>query len=96
MGAGSTYTGDALMRAARACYASLSPQEKQVLELVASCLLNKQIAAQLSLSEITVKVHRGQALRKLKAHSMPDLIRKAELLGVRPRAEPSRQGVASL
>jgi FixJ family two-component response regulator len=87
---------DAFTAELRACYASLSPREKQVLELVVSGLLNKQIAAQLSLSEITVKVHRGQALRKLKARSMPDLIRKAELLGVRPRAEPSRQGVASL
>jgi FixJ family two-component response regulator len=87
---------DAVTAELRACYASLSPREKQVLGFVVSGLLNKQIAAHMSLSEITIKVHRGQAVRKLKAHSIPDLIRKAELLGIRPREEPVRPGVASL
>lgn len=47
-------------------------------------LLNKQIASEMSLSEITVKVHRGQVMRKLNARSLPDLVRKAEALGIEP------------
>jgi FixJ family two-component response regulator len=49
-----------------------------------SGLLNKQIASEMSLSEITVKVHRGQVMRKMNARSMPDLVRMAESLGVEP------------
>jgi FixJ family two-component response regulator len=51
---------------------------------VLSGLLNKQIASEMNLSEITVKVHRGQVMRKMKARSMPDLVRKAESLGIEP------------
>ena len=68
----------------RALYESLSPREKEVMAFVLSGLLNKQIASEMNLSEITVKVHRGQVMRKMKARSMPDLVRKAESLGIEP------------
>ncbi|WOD17294.1 response regulator [Paraburkholderia kirstenboschensis] len=69
----------------RALYESLSPREKEVMAFVLSGLLNKQIASEMNLSEITVKVHRGQVMRKMNARSMPDLVRKAESLGIQPR-----------
>src|SRR5882757_9662292 len=69
----------------RASYESLSPREKEVMAFVLSGLLNKQIASEMNLSEITVKVHRGQVMRKMNARSMPDLVRKAESLGIQPR-----------
>ncbi|WP_175108383.1 response regulator transcription factor, partial [Pararobbsia alpina] len=59
----------------RALYESLSPREKEVMAFVLSGLLNKQIATAMNLSEITVKVHRGQVMRKMEARSMPDLVR---------------------
>jgi FixJ family two-component response regulator len=68
----------------RASYESLSPREKDVMAFVLSGLLNKQIAPELNVSEITVKVHRGQVMRKMRSRSMPDLVRKAESLGVGP------------
>jgi FixJ family two-component response regulator len=68
----------------RALYRSLSPREKEVMAFVLSGLLNKQIASEMNLSEITVKVHRGQVMRKMNARSMPDLVRKAESLGIKP------------
>ena len=52
--------------------------------LVLSGLVNKQIASEMNLSEITVKVHRGHVMRKMNARSMPDLVRKAQSLGVEP------------
>jgi FixJ family two-component response regulator len=67
----------------RAQYESLSPREQQVFALVTRGLMNKQVAAQMSLSEISVKVHRGNAMRKMKAGSLADLVRMAELLGIR-------------
>jgi FixJ family two-component response regulator len=73
----------------RASYESLSPREKEVMAFVLSGLLNKQIASQMNLSEITVKVHRGQVMRKMKARSMPDLVRKAESVGIEPRLPQS-------
>jgi FixJ family two-component response regulator len=72
----------------RASYQSLSPREKEVMAFVLSGLLNKQIASEMNLSEITVKVHRGQVMRKMNARSMPELVRMAESLGIehyRPR-----------
>jgi FixJ family two-component response regulator len=68
----------------RASYQSLSPREKEVMGFVLSGLLNKQIASEMNVSEITVKVHRGQVMRKMSARSMPDLVRKAESLGIEP------------
>lgn len=63
-------------------FASLTPREREVMALVARGLLNKQIAAEIGLSEITVKVHRGQVMRKMRADSIADLIRMADSLGL--------------
>jgi FixJ family two-component response regulator len=61
---------------------TLTPREREVFPLVASGLLNKQIAAQLGTSEKTVKIHRGQIMHKMQADSLPHLVRMAEKLGV--------------
>jgi len=65
-------------------YDSLTPREREVMALVTRGLMNKQIASEMSLSEITVKLHRGQAMRKMAARSLADLVLKAEALGVAP------------
>jgi FixJ family two-component response regulator len=65
----------------RSCYARLSRREREVMALVVSGRLNKQIAGELHISEITVKAHRGQVMRKMGAGSLADLVRKAERLG---------------
>jgi FixJ family two-component response regulator len=75
---------DSEMRALRNCYASLTPREREVMALVVSGLLNKQVGGELGISEITVKAHRGAVMRKMKAGSLPDLVTMAERLGVRP------------
>jgi FixJ family two-component response regulator len=67
-------------------YAMLSPREKQVMSLVTAGLLNKQVAGELGLSEITVKIHRGAAMRKMKARTLPDLVRMAEALKLGDKA----------
>jgi len=64
-------------------YESLTPREREVMALVVAGLMNKQVAARLDLSEITVKIHRGKVMRKMEAQSLADLVRMAELLGVR-------------
>jgi len=66
----------------RRCYESLTPREREVMAFVAAGLMNKQIAGELNLSEITVKIHRGQAMRKMGARSLADFVRKAETLGL--------------
>lgn len=68
----------------RARFEALSPREKQVMARVASGLMNKQVAHQLGLSEITVKIHRGNLMRKMAAKSLADLVRMAEALKLRP------------
>jgi FixJ family two-component response regulator len=73
---------EAGMRALRDRYASLSRREREVMALVVSGLLNKQVGGELGISEITVKAHRGQVMRKMNAESLPDLVTKAAKLGV--------------
>ncbi len=72
------------MRAVAQCYASLTTRERQVMALVVSGLLNKQVGGELGISEITVKAHRGQVMRKMKADSLPDLVTMAAKLGLLP------------
>jgi FixJ family two-component response regulator len=71
------------MRALRDRHASLTPREREVMELVVSGLLNKQVGGELGISEITVKAHRGRMMRKMKADSLPDLVTMAARLGLR-------------
>jgi FixJ family two-component response regulator len=70
------------LRALRDCYGSLTPRERQVMEMVVSGLLNKQVGGELVISEITVKAHRGQVMRKMRADSLPDLVTMAARLGL--------------
>jgi len=63
-------------------YVTLTERERQIMTLVVIGRANKQIAAELNLSEMTVKVHRGQAMRKMQAESLPELVRMADRLGV--------------
>ena len=66
----------------RAHFASLTAREKEVIGFVTAGLLNKQIAGKMGVSEITVKVHRGNIMRKMHARSLAELVRMADLLGV--------------
>ena len=72
------------LRALRDDYASLSRREREVMALVVSGLLNKQVGAELGISEITVKAHRGNVMRKMKADSLADLVNMAARLRVAP------------
>ena len=63
-------------------YASLTPREQQVMALVVSGMLNKQVGSQLGIKEITVKAHRGKVMQKMKVQSLADLVKVAERLGV--------------
>lgn len=64
-------------------YETLTPREREVLALVTAGLMNKQIAGELHVSEITVKIHRGHVMKKMGARSLADLVRMAEALGIR-------------
>jgi FixJ family two-component response regulator len=77
----------AQMQTIKNCYHSLTPRERQVMALVVAGLLNKQVGGELGISEITVKAHRGQVMRKMKAGSLPDLVTMAAHLGL--RSEPT-------
>jgi FixJ family two-component response regulator len=69
-------------------YESLTKREREVMRLVVSGLLNKQIAGELGSSEVTVKMHRGQVMRKMKAQSLVQLVRMAEKIGITSEAAP--------
>jgi FixJ family two-component response regulator len=69
-------------QALQECYVSLSLRQKQVMVLVSSGLMNKEVAAELGISEITVKAHRGQVMQKMQANSLADLVKMAGRLGI--------------
>lgn len=71
--------------ALRAAYDSLTPREREVMGFVVSGWMNKQIAFELNLSEVTVKIHRGQVMRKMAARTVADLVRNSGSLGVKPQ-----------
>jgi len=75
----------AAIRELRDRYESLTAREQQVMQEVVSGLLNKQTAAELNITEFTVKIHRGHVMRKMRAASLPELVRMAESLGIRSR-----------
>src|ERR1700678_370030 len=77
---------EAEMRVLRERYASLSQRERQVMALVVSGLLNKQVGGELGISEITVKAHRGKVMQKMKANSLADLVKMAARLRRVPEA----------
>jgi FixJ family two-component response regulator len=81
------FEGEATMRALRKRHSSLSEREREVMALVVSGLLNKQVGSELGISEITVKAHRGRVMRKMQADSFADLVQMAARLGVAPSAK---------
>lgn len=82
---------EAELQGLRGCYDSLSPREREVVSLVVAGRLNKVIAGELGISEITVKQHRGRAMRKMGATSLPDLVHMAATLGITgiPKKRPA-------
>jgi FixJ family two-component response regulator len=73
---------EAELRSLRTRYAGLSRREREVMVLVVAGLLNKQVGGELDISEITVKTHRGSAMRKMKARSLPELVNMAAKLSI--------------
>jgi FixJ family two-component response regulator len=82
-------SSDSALTALRQRFDALTPKEREVLEFVLAGLLNKQIANEMHVSEITVKLHRGKVMRKLALRSVVDLVRQSQMLGIVPRA-PAR------
>jgi FixJ family two-component response regulator len=85
---GSILDDHAEIQALRDSYASLTPREREVMRLVVSGMLNKQIGLKLGISEITVKAHRGKAMQKMKADSLADMVKTAVRLGLAPARNP--------
>ena len=77
-----------LVAEVRRRYESLTKREREVMRLVVSGLLNKQIAGELGSSEVTVKMHRGQVMRKMKAQSLVQLVRMSEKIGITSEDAP--------
>lgn len=77
---------ESAMRSLSACYASLTTREREVMALVVTGLMNKQVAGELGISEITVKAHRGRVMRKMKADSLAELVEMAGSLGIKRAA----------
>lgn len=77
--------------ALRRRFGELSSREREVMSLVAAGLMNKQVAFELGLSEITVKIHRGNAMRKMEARSLADLVKMAQALKLEPPGPKARQ-----
>ena len=73
---------DSEIRGLKSCYHALTPRERDVMVLVVSGLLNKQVAGELGISEVTVKAHRGQVMRKMNAESLAALVKMSARLGV--------------
>jgi FixJ family two-component response regulator len=84
-------SADVALSELRHRFETLTPKEHEVLEFVITGLLNKQIADEMHVSEITVKLHRGQVMRKMGAHSVVDLVRLAQMLSVVPRTPTRRR-----
>ena len=78
------------MRGLRSCYRSLTSREREVMALVVAGLLNKQVGFELGISEVTVKAHRGQVMRKMRAESLPALVTMARRLGSQHSADHGR------
>ncbi len=74
--------------ALRSSYESLTPREREVMQLVVAGMLNKQIGLNLGISEVTVKAHRGKMMQKMKAESLADLVKTAVRLGLAPARNP--------
>jgi len=70
------------------CYTSLTPREREVMKLIVTGMLNKQVGLKLGISEITVKAHRGKMMQKMKADSLADLVKIAVRLGLAPTRNP--------
>ena len=75
---------DGALQGLTARYESLTPREREIMALAARGLMNKQIAGEVGTSEITVKIHRGQVMRKMAVRSVADLVRIADTLDGRP------------
>jgi FixJ family two-component response regulator len=73
--------GDTAREAAATLYETLTAREQEVMQLVVRGLMNKQIAFELGITEVTVKLHRGNVMRKMNVRSLPDLVRIGEALG---------------
>jgi FixJ family two-component response regulator len=77
--------GERAISEVRGKFASLTPREQEVMGFVTTGLMNKQIAGEMQLAEITVKLHRGSVMRKMDAKSLAELVRMADIVGIRKR-----------